>query len=103
MVVTMACSDRDETHWICLGCHAALPVNEFERRFGEEVAIYCDCCDHMYICHKCYNETPKYDYWRPRFGPSHAVRNVVERVDRLTRYLRSIIAPAPHITYRLSY
>ena len=24
MVVTMACSDRDETHWICLGCHAAL-------------------------------------------------------------------------------
>ena len=74
----MGCKDCSSEFWECLSCGTTIPTGLFNRKKFSLVAMYCDCCEHCFVCKKCYTLTPEFDIWDDQFGSDHCMVSLVE-------------------------
>lgn len=61
-----SCEGCTNTHWHCLGCQSTISVADFAKEdvFDAQVAVFCNCCEHNFVCKTCYAAAPGYDTWK---------------------------------------
>jgi hypothetical protein len=84
------CKNCKLTNWTCLGCRDTILIHKYNFD-ASYVAMYCDCCDHNFICINCYSKNPGYNYWRPVFGNDHSVYDNISKESDLSRTLLALI------------
>jgi len=72
------CQKCSSKTWMCLSCGMEIPTGTFNRRKSTTIAVYCNCCEHAFVCRKCYSLTPDFDIWEDQFGPEHCIIDLVE-------------------------
>lgn len=87
-----SCVKCNKKHWICLGCKNRVCNQKYRENFKTYVGMYCDCCDHNFVCRSCYEKNPGYDYWKPKFGTDHSVWDNVSGESGLSRILKAMIS-----------
>jgi hypothetical protein len=86
------CSICKNKKWSCLSCRESIPYEEFyEEKINKKVAVYCDCCDHNFVCKSCYDKNPGYNYWKLIFGNNHSIYDITANESDLSRTLMAII------------
>lgn len=112
-----------KTTWTCLGdspeCTTKIrplpivrpePADE-NRQFREDVRMICWCCEHQFLCKKCYdaaevalktlldtkwsNPDSLFDYWHSKFGDEHSVRDIVNGISDMSRMLQNLMSGKP--------
>jgi hypothetical protein len=84
-----SCPNCQKTVWKCLGCQKLIQNKEYDVG-RQDVAVFCDCCDHNFVCRICYDQHPGYDYWRPVFGNEHSITDKVSNDSSLKRMLQGL-------------
>ena len=85
-----SCSNCKTKQWTCLSCSKKVPVQNWSNALKTDVAVYCNCCDHQFVCKACYSiqstktET-RFRYWAPKFGYNHAVKDLISGESSTTR------------------
>jgi hypothetical protein len=89
------CSRCKNKYWHCLGCNNKITHMDFNNTFKDNsqsiVAVYCDCCDHNFVCKRCYDKNPGYAYWKSVFGNSHSVYDLISKENDLGNTLLNIV------------
>lgn len=71
------CSMCDRKEWTCVGCKGEILIGEWFKHFTTSVSMYCDCCDHKFVCTGCYVTRPRnFVSWSMKFGRCHNVVDV---------------------------
>lgn len=93
-----SCNNCKSKVWTCKGCAKQVSVDEYrnywKENVEEKIAIYCDCCDHNFVCRICYDNTPstsKFNYWKHQFGRNHSVWDNVSKESDLSRTLQMLL------------
>lgn len=89
------CSRCKSNSWNCISCKIEITREEFYDTFKENkqspVAVYCNCCDHNFVCQECYNKNPGYKYWKAIFGNSHNIFDVISKESDLSNTLLNVV------------
>ena len=91
------CKNCKSSKWTCLGCGGTISANKYEFN-NPNVAMYCDCCDHNFVCINCYNKNPGYNYWKSIFGNDHSVFDNISQESDLSRTLLALINGRTKVT-----
>jgi len=88
-----SCSSCKTKNWTCLNCKNIIAVGDWVNKFKSEVAVYCGCCNHQYVCKFCYTSLgskSSFNYWAPKFGKGHAVKDLMSGESKLSHVLSAI-------------
>ena len=85
------CKECAINEWMCLSCGNTIPYQNFHQRKNTSVAVYCDCCDHSYVCRECYALTPETRVWETQFGSNHCPIDLLSEPDDVLDPLISIL------------
>jgi hypothetical protein len=86
MADTVSCSRCKVKHWTCLGCSKQIVFANYSPK---DTAMYCNCCDHKFVCKECYTKTPGYDVWKPIFGSQHSVKDNISGESSANRFFKA--------------
>jgi hypothetical protein len=72
------CDHCASLKWMCISCGMSIFTKNFQKNIDDGViAVYCGCCDHMFVCAGCYKLTPDYVVWDQQFGDEHSIIDLV--------------------------
>lgn len=92
VIPQMSCCKKK--NWSCLQCDRLISKHDW-RKSDTEVAVYCDCCKHQFVCTECYKTRPSFDYWAPKFGRGHSVKDKMSGDSHLSRTLVAMFGDNP--------
>ena len=84
------CPSCHNKHYQCIECRRRIPFRDYNARFEQEVAVYCDCCNHDFVCKSCYAKHPTYDHWRDKFGSQHSIKDRISGISAASRLLETL-------------
>ena len=87
--MTEKCQECSSNTWSCLSCGTTISMKNFQTNKDELVAAYCNCCEHVFVCKKCYHITPDLDVWEDQFEPEHCM---IDLHSEITPNMEQILA-----------
>lgn len=77
------CPKCNKKEWTCLNCTKKVDIQEFNLKLRNKsgnqlIALYCNCCQHKFICMKCYLISPTYKKWRKYFDENDLVKSAID-------------------------
>jgi hypothetical protein len=92
--IPIGCENCESKDWLCISCGTKISTRAFHRYVDTSVAILCECCDHSYVCRKCYALTPDFKVWNEVFGEEHSIINLMsnDEIDPIINILADFLS-----------